>query len=829
MSWSDDMRCLYCDGKLPLYRKITSGQFCSAVHRKAYWQEQEKLAVERLHQTHDSLRAYQPPEELASPLGKSSASEPLSTGRFYGAGQISPYSSEPFPELDLEPSVQEMARSASNTGKVKFAGFVAESKPYPRLANHLLAGPVEFAPWTANDFASPRYGMEATGGQLDPAQRTAMPLFEAAMSAPALHKAVVKDGSAGLVSNTGATPSVLTRVPFSATPATPEFEPEFLRDLRAAASTESVEAPPTFLNQPSALEAQAAPAAPPARSAHVDAPVYPLAQSLSLSRIGSHAGEFAPKIGAQEPLRAAQSPRKTRYPQTGFVGHAGTPAIPAVTGLLPLSLGNARQNHGESLRANHGPQAADLSPAMDTPHLKIGLPALAPAFGFAPGRRYPISTRPGLATSQRRIETADSLTALDLRLVTVSPRRTLRTEELEPSLSLAPGCRYGVQFRPGQIATAAIRSQEIRPEVAKTKIRIVPLPQGFGAADRALAIPHILPLVFHATPKIAPAAQAVASGVVNEYPANQPMQPVAKWEPVEGELAPGRKPSFLTGWSQTLAEAGDRKYVWSHVADFWQHAPRDLKLLAIAIPVLLGLALRPSLPKVRVKAPVASTAIQGDLERGFRARLMNVRQTVSERAGVALNEDFREGLEDWQSRGEPSTGWSFDSNGFVKPGTLALYRPSLGLADYEMQFLGLIDKKALSWVVRAADFDNYYVVKLVVLKGGPLPTIGITRYAVIKGKPQDRVDTVAAINARTDMLYRVSLNVRDDTYLLTLQGKVVDDWSDSRLKRGGIGFFSPRGEESRVRWVQVTHQYDMLGRLCAYLAPYNIPTTNGSW
>src|SRR4051812_43872325 len=60
MSWSDDIRCLHCDGRLPLYRKITSGQFCNASHRKAYWQEQERLAVERLHQTHDSLRAYRP-------------------------------------------------------------------------------------------------------------------------------------------------------------------------------------------------------------------------------------------------------------------------------------------------------------------------------------------------------------------------------------------------------------------------------------------------------------------------------------------------------------------------------------------------------------------------------------------------------------------------------------------------------------------------------------------------------------------------------------------------------------------------------------------------
>ncbi len=61
MSWADDIRCLYCDGRLPLYRKITNGQFCSGAHRKSYWQEHERLAVERLHQTHDSLRAYRPP------------------------------------------------------------------------------------------------------------------------------------------------------------------------------------------------------------------------------------------------------------------------------------------------------------------------------------------------------------------------------------------------------------------------------------------------------------------------------------------------------------------------------------------------------------------------------------------------------------------------------------------------------------------------------------------------------------------------------------------------------------------------------------------------
>jgi hypothetical protein len=252
-------------------------------------------------------------------------------------------------------------------------------------------------------------------------------------------------------------------------------------------------------------------------------------------------------------------------------------------------------------------------------------------------------------------------------------------------------------------------------------------------------------------------------------------------------------------------------------------------MLVVAIPILLGLALRPSLPKVRVAAPATSSQIPSSLGHGFQAQWMNVRRTVASRAGVALNEEFRAGLDDWQSKGGVATAWSFDSTGFVRPGSLALYRPSMGLTNYELQFLGLIDKKALSWVVRAADFDNYYVIKLVVVKPGPMPTMGITRYAVIDGKAQNRVDTVAAINARPDTLYRVSLNVNKDTYLLTLQGIVVDSWTDERLSTGGVGFFAPRGEESRVRWVQVTHQYDMLGRLCAFLAPYNISNTDGSW
>ena len=121
MPWSDDMRCLYCDGKLPLYRKLTSGQFCSAAHRKAYWEEQERLAVERLHQTHDSLMAYRasiPVEPVISVASPSEAlpSEPL-------------YAPAPVREQEYVAVNDHHARKAANRGNVKVGGFLVEARP----------------------------------------------------------------------------------------------------------------------------------------------------------------------------------------------------------------------------------------------------------------------------------------------------------------------------------------------------------------------------------------------------------------------------------------------------------------------------------------------------------------------------------------------------------------------------------------------------------------------------------------------------------------------------------------------------------------------------
>jgi hypothetical protein len=205
----------------------------------------------------------------------------------------------------------------------------------------------------------------------------------------------------------------------------------------------------------------------------------------------------------------------------------------------------------------------------------------------------------------------------------------------------------------------------------------------------------------------------------------------------------------------------------------------------------------------------------------------NLNETISNRAAISYADDFRSGLDAWESRSNLTTSWSYDAVGFVRPGPLAVFKPTLDLVDYRFEFLGEIDQKAMGWVVRAEDLNNYYAMKLVVVKPGPLPLVDMVRYAVINGKEGPHVRKPLPMTVRTDMLYRVLVDVRGGDFTIMVQGQVVDFWTDHRLQHGGVGFFASRGERARLRWLEVSHQYDALGRVCAYLAPYGIEGRNG--
>jgi hypothetical protein len=265
---------------------------------------------------------------------------------------------------------------------------------------------------------------------------------------------------------------------------------------------------------------------------------------------------------------------------------------------------------------------------------------------------------------------------------------------------------------------------------------------------------------------------------------------------------------------------------WRWLTAVWKNAPFELKVITLLLPVLLAVAVTPSKPRVSV-APRGASKLRQMLHQPWLDQKWKVmQQNISNRAAVAFTDDFRSGLDAWNSHSKLTSTWSYDAAGFVEPGPLAIFKPTTDLSDYHFEFLGEIDRRAMGFAFRAKNLDNYYAVKFVTVQPGPLPVVHLVRYAVINGRAGSRVEKPLPLTARPDMFYRVAVDVRGGDFTIRVQDQIVDFWSDNRLRRGGVGFFCERGERARLRWVEVTHQYDMLGKLCAFLAPYGMEESN---
>jgi len=755
MARAEDARCLYCNGKIPLFRKLTSGQFCSKEHEKVYWKEQERLAIEVLHRTHDTLMAYQPPpgdiELIIGPPVEWNP-EPDRTPAM------------PIPEPQHVEETPAHYHATVEIDQTQFAlpNTSAEPAPEPKPASlhkwgDLLASSVSVPTPVAAEVADP----EMAGFLVQ--------------SAPPLNAAIA----------TGHQILAADPVPYESTAPLLELD----QSLRDMPTPQASPLEPVFLAASLPLNLSSAylkstATSPAAIHPRVGTPIQTRASLIS-------EGPDWAEIYARQVREGLM--REARIREAEIQEKEAREARAREAWLRQLA---------EEAAAVEAAAAAAVPPWatwLSLPRPERAVPAAAGIVPSPLAQREPISRvrkllrsipppdcQPYLAVAERY--------SLYPALVQAEPREgySFVTPRCLPQLPFFPGRLAKPEAR--QLAGAGLASldclrefvnsvQHGEPEVVQVKIAAVP----FGTAT------------FRPRLRLGPEA----------WPKEVPLR-------AEPLLAiPADLPD--------LREQRQSQNFLHLVTGFWTKGPRDLRLLLFLIPALGLLAFHPSLPKVKVSAVEATSGVQRNIGTAANGSWTNFKRAVADRAAVALDEDFRQGLDDWISPGGAATEWSFDANGFVRPGTLAIYSPTMSLEDYQMQFLALIDKKALSWVVRAADFENYYVVKLVVLKPGPMTTLGLTRYAVIKGVPQDRKDTPVALNARPDMIYRIHMDVVDENMALTIQGQVVDAWAEPRLKHGGVGFFSARGEESRVRWLQVTHQFDMLGRLCAYLAPFDMP------
>jgi len=151
--------------------------------------------------------------------------------------------------------------------------------------------------------------------------------------------------------------------------------------------------------------------------------------------------------------------------------------------------------------------------------------------------------------------------------------------------------------------------------------------------------------------------------------------------------------------------------------------------------------------------------------------------------------------------------WASDSMGSARGRQISLYRPSMAMSDYRLEFTGRIERKSLGWVFRAVDSRNYYVGKLE--RANPASPLRITRFAVIKGVEGPHVQRVLAAAAGA---WRVRLEAKGPRFTIYLQNQVVEDWEDDRLKAGGVGFLNEREERGQVESVRISFPRGGVGR-----------------
>ncbi|HEY1217830.1 MAG: hypothetical protein ABSE42_20680 [Bryobacteraceae bacterium] len=222
-------------------------------------------------------------------------------------------------------------------------------------------------------------------------------------------------------------------------------------------------------------------------------------------------------------------------------------------------------------------------------------------------------------------------------------------------------------------------------------------------------------------------------------------------------------------------------------------------------------------------APAATGNLAAESQSG--GFVNRVRSAVTRRAEVHLSDGFHNGMAAWGAAPNSwAQGWARHPEGYVTPGKLALFRPTLRYTDYRLEFFGQIESKSLDWAVRASDDANYYAMKFAADGPGPRAVVSMIHYPVVAGVKGTRVTTPLNIMIHEHTAYHVAVDVHGDRITTSIEGEEVDSFVDGTLARGGVGFFADAGEQARVYWIKVSKNEDWLGRVCAFLSGGNSDT-----
>lgn len=892
------MDCLHCGKKLSMVKKLTTGEFCSAAHKKAYLQEQEKFALARLLENQDRLGGKAPVAEKKdleavardSRAGRGAAAARESAGR-ESAGRENgrEHAAEAAREIGAGRAARRPMRGKTKREDVDGTPVEGDYLLEPVRA---AVGPQYLAlPHTSiNLHVDPV--MPEFGSGVEAARSDQQPSAKDTEKKDAEKEAEQEPFFA--VSSRFGLEAIFGNVEQEACHADylalAEFAAHGSQDrLKPCGSGEAAHFDASVQRPMAALEIHSDWLQAPARreSENWERAIDALADSELAPGEGFDGG----RAGLRESLRALAASDGARLEAFGPKRFAFSrlPELP------PLGSNTERWAQAEPLPW----EAVREFVLTDEP---LALPKAMP---FAVEARTTLSSRQTSSGSRRgsihELAASAPVSTANLETGKAFPVECRLRGEVEPlgtdygylGLPLGSGCRLeevlvryeseglGTVYRAGAMLARTPRG----PYDLSRSNRYFPPP------PRIASVPRLLDCEAH--PRLETRLVAVGSPAISG-PASQVSLRA------NGELKLSRGNIFLPkikhkirpvildeSFYDALGQltAGNRDFSLDGFKKHWNLAPNDLRWVAMAIPIVLGLVWYSSSGggvstaesgSEVARADVAVTDDRGvktagrrsardqksgdqksearqaggvlplengsaagggvpsgapsgaPIEPGVLARVfgdesvLEVKRSIQKRAAVELSDDFRQGLGEWSGVGDWASGWSYDKAGFLRPRQMGFYTPTLELTDYRFEFLGQIERKALSWVFRAADSRNYYVNRLEIVEPGPLPDVVLVRYAVIGGKAGPRTVTRLPMQVQMDTLYRIRVDVQGKNFVTTVQGQVVDVFSDERITRGGVGFFAAPGEDVRLRWVEVSHQYDFLGRLCAFLVPYNV-------
>jgi hypothetical protein len=783
------MRCLYCGKELALLKRLTGGgEFCSDAHKQSYQEEYNRLALSRLLQAQKRTEKPEKPEK-AEKAEKPNKTQPQEVPAPAPTQAPEPVAVQP-PVVEQPVVVEEPVKAAPEPEPVEAAGFILEQPAvvawqddalYLEPCSEFSAAPAVVPAWAVDNGVSTLSAAPLVSLQLGPAVSSQeLPISESQLTPQEFTNAKTTPDLAWQVIHQHPLPSAhLAAIEIA--PRAQEFQTDGILvqaiDFQNTADLQSFtmwELPGTGIDFP---------------ADDSDVVIAHWSSNGTLeSRFDMAPVSFNAATTAAETWTEPEPTPRTALEALARL-HQDLAGLEETAGVAAATLVAEPPEEPEPVEVEAGgPEAASVDAAPEQPEpaprqagelLEVAIKTLVPS-------------KPSLMIGE----------AFASQPSAILPR--LKALPLRPKVALAP------EFVPEPKPVAAVNlpaeakakttsgNTASRPQVPqKTAPSAKPVPTK-AAASKQTSTPG----------KSAPAApQSGTAKTIQPKPT--PPAPVAKAaEPVQAaKLAPPEtvQPAQAAAPSTPPPQAREQEKPAGKSAAEPARKPAEDTAVKAATPMTDD-----DLPSFGTVQP--STSFLGSLKvkLGIGILLIVVACTTYFGWGNKAHQPFNaattaDGAGPSIIIGEGGwvEGWGSDPSDVHAGRDITIYRPSLKLSDYRLEFQGRIETKSLGWVFRAADPQNYYAMKLMTVSSGLNSKVALFKYLVVNGRQTQVGRVPIELAVQPDTGFNIRVDVRGPQFTTYVQGQQVDVWTDDQLKTGGVGLLNEREERGRVKSVSL--------------------------